>query len=170
MAPKGTFPKTMSRGKYAGTAFETQQEYQNAIARAKGFTSYAQMRAAPLSGKQLAKLSPKRNESYRAALRVVRRMREKSLTFTQAARAEGVDPSQWPTVMPIEGCTLAVVQQLALANRAIERKSQHSARYLNLLERPLSGGDGLTRLTVKLCDVRSLLVDTRSLAHAAERR
>lgn len=85
-------PHTLSRGALKGQTFATQQEYQNALAKTKGFRSYAQMRAAPVT-KSFGKLRPSEYESRKFALRSVSLMRTRNLSLAEASRQVGVDPA-----------------------------------------------------------------------------
>jgi hypothetical protein len=85
-------PHTLTRGPLKGQYFATQQAYQNALARAKGFRSYAAWRAAPVRTPP-GKLSASEYESRKFALRAVSLMRTKNLSLTAASRQVGIDPA-----------------------------------------------------------------------------
>jgi hypothetical protein len=83
----------MARGLFAGTTFGTQQEYQNALARAKGFTSYAALRRSPTKviPKDFGKLAPQSQEAWRRAHRAVADV-ARGIPLDQAARQNAVAP------------------------------------------------------------------------------
>jgi hypothetical protein len=85
-------PHAPTRGVLKGQYFATQQQYQNALARTKGFRSYADMREAPASTRSGA-LKPRAVQSRRMALRVLQQMRHFSLSLAGAARNVGIAPS-----------------------------------------------------------------------------
>ncbi len=85
-------PHTVTRGPLKGQYFATQQGYHNALARTKGFRSYAAWRAAPVR-KPIGKLSASEYESRKFALRAVSLMRTKNLSLTEASRQVGIDPA-----------------------------------------------------------------------------
>jgi len=85
-------PYTPTRGAAAGLTFYSDRQYKNALARAKGFTSWSQQQQAARkvrSGSDVAGLRPAEREARGRALEALSKMRSDGLSLQAAARASG---------------------------------------------------------------------------------
>ena len=89
-------PWTPKRGQFAGVTFTSERQYRNALARAKGYTSWsAQQRARRTAGsaEAIAKLRPAERRARDRALDAVQLMRREGMSLSQAAKQAGTTPN-----------------------------------------------------------------------------
>lgn len=89
-------PYTPQRGRFAGVTFTSERQYRNALARAKGFTSWsAQQRASRRAGSvaAIAQLRPAERQARDRALEAVQLMRRDGLSLSRAAKQAGTTPN-----------------------------------------------------------------------------
>jgi hypothetical protein len=158
-------PYTPGRGRFAGQTFPSFRQYQNELARTKGFTSHAGQLRAPQpvrSPQALMRLTPRAQESRNEALAVVARARREGVSVRQAAQAEGVSMARvqrWagPAIEKrggryvVKGTdTLARSMQVLtpsgyrtvmLHGRNASQRAAELARYHNTVRRYLETGD-----------------------------
>jgi len=83
---------TPRRGAFAGTEFPSYRQYRNALARRRGFRSWADQQRAPRLVRnrgELARLHPEEREARRAALDALALMRREGVSLAQAAERAG---------------------------------------------------------------------------------
>jgi hypothetical protein len=97
------FPRTIK-----GVFYPTRQTYLDALARRRGYPSYAYLRAAPVAARKARALSGLRAVSRRGALSAINVARTKRVSLTRAAREAGV--------------SVATVKRYA--HRALERRGR----------------------------------------------
>jgi hypothetical protein len=89
-------PWTPSRGPFKGRTFTSERQYRNALARRKGFRSWAAQQRAPRTVRrtgELEVLHPSEREARRAALDALTYMRRENLSLTAAADRAGTTPA-----------------------------------------------------------------------------
>ncbi len=89
-------PYTPTRGRFTGVTFTSERQYRNALARAKGFTSWsAQQRATRRAGspEAIGRLRPAERQARDRALETVQVMRRDGLSLSRAARQVGTTPN-----------------------------------------------------------------------------
>lgn len=85
-------PYTPKSGTVAGITFTSERQYRNALARAKGFTSWSQQQKQVRnvrSAEDVGKLRPAEREARSRALDALSRMRTDNLSLKAAAREAG---------------------------------------------------------------------------------
>jgi hypothetical protein len=85
-------PYTPKSGKVAGITFTSERQYRNALARAKGFTSWSQQQrqTKKVRGTEdVGRLRPAEREARNRALDALSRMRSDNLSLKAAAREAG---------------------------------------------------------------------------------
>ena len=121
-------PYTPTRGAFAGRTFTTERQYRDALAQRKGYASLAEQQRQPKvirSERGLRGLSPREQEERGRALRVVRLMRKKGKSLTDAARQVETTPN---TVRKYVGDT--VEKQ---GNRYVAMPRDTLARTVNMI-------------------------------------
>jgi hypothetical protein len=81
-----------TRGAFAGTEFSSYRQYRNALARERGYASWAEQQRAPRyvrNRAELAALHPEEREARRAALDALALMRREQLSLREAAGRAG---------------------------------------------------------------------------------
>ena len=89
-------PWTPGSGHFAGQTFTTERQYRNALARAKGFRSWAAQQRAPRRVATLAdirRLRPTEGLARKQALEAVGLMRREGLSLTRAASRADTTPA-----------------------------------------------------------------------------
>jgi hypothetical protein len=89
-------PWTPSRGAFAGRTFTSERQYRNALAREKGFRSWAEQQRAPRRIRatgDLAGLHRSEREARRAAFDALSLMRREGLSLRAAAERAGTTPA-----------------------------------------------------------------------------
>jgi hypothetical protein len=170
-------PYTPNRGQLAGQTFPSFRQYQNALARSKGFASHAARLRVPQpirSLQGLLALRPRQHESRNLALGALARARRENVPIRQAARAEGISLARvvrWafpalekrgrqyyatPTdtlARTMQMLTPRGYQTVVLHGRNAGQRASVLARYHNAVKRYLETGD-----TTALRDFRGKVV------------
>jgi len=89
-------PYTPASGLVAGTTFTSERQYRNALARARGFVSWAARQRVPrvtLSAADVVRLRPSEQLARHHALEALGLMRRERLTLSRAADRVGTTPA-----------------------------------------------------------------------------